>query len=112
MENWGSTELVLAELDGERAGVVLDRRDVVDRLAEAFAEEPVEGLTLDVDQVGEVENVLETGKRLARARRSDRLGQGEQPPLRALRVRANDGKSEERQADSGQTVGVSANLPG
>jgi hypothetical protein len=26
------TELELAELDGERAGVVLDRRDVVDRL--------------------------------------------------------------------------------
>jgi hypothetical protein len=28
-------ELVLAELDGERAGVVLDRRDVVDRLPES-----------------------------------------------------------------------------
>jgi len=26
-------ELELAELDGERAGVVLDRRDVVDRLS-------------------------------------------------------------------------------
>src|SRR5262249_57953110 len=71
----GLTEAVVAELDGERSGVVLDRRDVVDRLAEAFAEEPVEGLPLDVDQVGEVENVLETRERLARARRSDRLGQ-------------------------------------
>ena len=54
------TEVVVAELDGERAGVVLDRRDVVDRFAEAFAEEPVEGLPLDVDQVGEVEDVLES----------------------------------------------------
>jgi hypothetical protein len=26
-------ELELAELDGERAGVILDRRDVVDRLS-------------------------------------------------------------------------------
>src|SRR5262249_45373396 len=71
----GLAELVLAELDGERAGVVLDRRDVVDRLPEPFAQEPVEGLTLDVDQVGEVEDVLETREGLARAWRSDRLGQ-------------------------------------
>ena len=80
----GQAELVVAEVDGERAGVILDRRDVVDRLAEAFADEPVEGLTLDVDQVGEVEDMLETGKRLARTRRSDRLGQVRQPPLSEL----------------------------
>ena len=55
-----SAELVLAEFDGEGAGVVEDRRDVVDRLPEPFAEEPIERLTLDVDQVGEVEDVLET----------------------------------------------------
>ena len=52
-------ELVLAELDGERAGVVLDRRDVVDRLPQALRQEPPEGGLLDVDQVGEVENVLQ-----------------------------------------------------
>ena len=79
------SEPVLAELDGERPGVVLDRRDVVDRLPEPFAEEPVEGLTLDVDQIGEVEDVLETRERMARARRCDRLGQVEQPPLLAKR---------------------------
>ncbi len=54
------TELVLAELDGESPGVVLDRRDVVDRLAETFRQEPLEGGLLDVDQVGEVEDVLQT----------------------------------------------------
>ena len=80
----GFAEPVLTELDGERAGVILDRRDVVDRLAETFAHEPVERFTLDVDQVGEVEDVLEAGKRLARTRRSDRVGQGKQPPLRAM----------------------------
>jgi hypothetical protein len=50
---------VLGELDGEGAGVVLDRRDVVDRLAKALLLEPLEGGLLDVDQVGEVEDVLE-----------------------------------------------------
>src|SRR5262249_44575967 len=82
----GLAELVLAEVDGERAGVILDRRDVVDRLAEPFAEEPLEGLTLDVDQVGEVKDVLETRKRLARTRRGDRVGQVRQPPLSELRM--------------------------
>ena len=77
-------ELVIAELDRERAGVVLDRRDVVNGFAETFADEPGEGFTLDIDQVGEVKNVLQAGKRLARARRSNRLGQGEQPPLSAM----------------------------
>src|SRR5581483_9413647 len=68
-------ELVLAELDGERAGVVLDRRDVVDRLAQAPLEEPLEGGLLDVDQVGEVENVLQTRKALTRARRNSSAAQ-------------------------------------
>src|SRR5205085_7662730 len=75
------TELVGAEFHGERAGVVLDRRDVVDRLAKALLQEPVEGRPLDVDQVGKVENVLETRETRARARRSDRGGQVIQPPL-------------------------------
>ncbi len=44
-------ELVLAELDGERAGVILDRRDVRDRLAETLLHEPLEGGLLDVDEV-------------------------------------------------------------
>ena len=78
-------EAVLAELHRQGAGVVLDGRNIVDRLPEAFAEEPIEGLALDVDQVGEVEDVLEAGKGVARARRCDRLGQVEQPPLLAMR---------------------------
>ena len=71
------------EFDRERARVILDRRDVVDRLAQAFLQEPVERGLLDVDQVGEVENVLEARECLARARRSDPGGQMGMPPLRA-----------------------------
>jgi hypothetical protein len=78
-------ELVLAELDGERAGVILDRRDVVDRLSQALLQEPLERGLLDVDQVGKVEYVLETRKALARARRSDPGGQVWVPPLTAMR---------------------------
>ena len=74
-------ELVLAELDGERAGVVLDRRDVVDRLPQALRQEPPEGGLLDVDQVGEVENVLQARESRARARRDSGAAQMRQPPL-------------------------------
>jgi hypothetical protein len=45
-------ELVGAELDREGAGVILDRRDVVDRLAKALVQEPLKRGLLDVDQVG------------------------------------------------------------
>src|SRR5581483_174331 len=87
-------EPVVAELDGERAGVVLDRRDVVDRLAKAVLEEPLEGRLLDVDQVGKVENVLQARETLARARRSDLGGQMMQPPLEMCLLRgANGGTS-------------------
>ena len=66
----GGVELELAELDGEVAGVVLDRRDVVDRLSETAllrVDEPVEGLLLDVDQVRDVEDVFEPRERATRA---------------------------------------------
>ena len=65
----GRVELELAELDGEVAGVVLDRRDVVDRLAQPpvlRVDEPGEGLLLDVDQVRDVEDVVEPRERAAR----------------------------------------------
>ena len=64
-------ELVIGKLDCERAGVVLDRRDIVDRLAKPFLHEPVEGSSLDVDEVGKVEDVLQTGKTLPRGARGD-----------------------------------------
>src|SRR6476646_2881983 len=78
----GLPELVLAELHRERPGVVLDGRDVVDRLAKTFPQEPVEAGLLDVDQVGEVENVLQARETFARVRRSNTAGQVELPPLR------------------------------
>ena len=76
----GQAELVLAELDGERAGVILDRRDVVDGLPEALVQEPLERGLLDVDQIGEVEDVFDAGKGLTRAGRSDLSGQRKSLP--------------------------------
>src|SRR5207244_2072903 len=76
------SELVLSELHGERSRVVLDRRDVVDRLSETLLQEPLEGGLLDVDEIGKVENVLQARETFARARRSDPGGQMQQPPLR------------------------------
>jgi hypothetical protein len=52
---------VLAEVDGERARVVLDRGDVVDHLADAGLHEGVERSTLDVDQVRNVEDTSGSG---------------------------------------------------
>ncbi len=56
----GITERVVAELDGQRSGVVLDRRDVVDRLVQALVQEPLERRLLNIDQVGEVKDMLQT----------------------------------------------------
>src|SRR5205823_8959791 len=95
---------VVAELDGGRARVVLDRRDVVDRLPEPFAEEPLEGRALDVDQVGEVENVLETRKRLARAWRSDRVGQEDRASLGRYVMRGGAGRAENGRANRVERV--------
>ena len=63
-------ERELAELHGEVAGVVLDRRDVVDRLAQApllGVDQPGEGLLLDVDQVGDIKDLVKTREVAARA---------------------------------------------
>src|SRR5205814_3270249 len=74
-------EFIGAELDREGSGVVLDRRDVVDRLAKTLVQEPLERGLLDVDQIGKVEDVLETRETGARAWRSDLGGQEMKPPL-------------------------------
>ena len=79
-------ELVLGELDRKGPRVVLDRRDVVDGLAKPALQEPVEGRLLDVDEVGEVEDVLQARKALARARRDSNAAQIRQPPLEACRA--------------------------
>src|SRR5207344_2202995 len=69
------TELVLGELDRKRPRVVLDRRDVVDGLAKTALQEPVEGRLLDIDEVGEVEDMLQARKAFARARRDSNAAQ-------------------------------------
>ncbi len=65
----GIVERELAELDSQVAGVVLDRRDVVDRLAEASLlriGQPGEGPALDVDEVRDLEDLVETREAAAR----------------------------------------------
>ena len=63
-------ERELPELHRQIAGVVLDRRDVVDRLAQPTAlriDKPGERLLLDVDQVRDIDRLVETRERTARA---------------------------------------------
>src|SRR5439155_15615083 len=89
----GLSELVGPELDGEGAGVVLDRRNVVDRLAETFVQEPLKRRLLDVDQVRKVEDVLEARESGARARRSDLGRQEMKPPLKMWYENWNGGRT-------------------
>src|SRR6266540_3507287 len=96
-------ELVGAELDGQGAGVVLDRRDVVDRLAKTLVQEPLERGLLDVDQIGKVEDVLETRETGARARRSDLGGQEMKPPLEIRCENWNGGQTGVDRRNSGAT---------
>ena len=66
----GLVEVEVAELDGEVAGVVLDRRDVVDRLPQPTGlriDQPVERPALDVDQVGDVEGLVQAREGATRA---------------------------------------------
>ena len=64
----GLVEMNVLEDHGQVAGVVLDRRDVVDGLTETTllrVHQPLERAALDVDQVGNFECVLEAGERAA-----------------------------------------------
>jgi hypothetical protein len=64
-------EVKLAEVHREVAGVVLDRRDVRDRLAQAALlriGQPLERAPLDVDQVGDVMDSVEARETPARTR--------------------------------------------
>ena len=66
----GLVERELPELHGEIAGVVLDGRDVVDRLAQTPTlriNKPGEGLLLDVDEVRDLDRPVETRERTSRA---------------------------------------------
>ena len=65
----GLVEVELAEVDGEVTRVVLDGRDVVDGLAQTTGlgvDKPVEGLALDVDEVGDVEDLVQARETPAR----------------------------------------------
>ena len=56
-------ELVVGELELERAGEVLDRRDVGEDLGDALFEEPLERLALHGDEVGQRLDLAELGER-------------------------------------------------
>jgi hypothetical protein len=74
----GLTELEIAEDDGEVAGVVLDRRDVVDRLAQhplLRVRQGLEGAALDIDQMWDFNGLRKPGKGPPRDRGSMNSGQ-------------------------------------
>ena len=52
------------ELQVQGLGEVLDRRDVAERVREALIEEPLEGLSLDGDQVREGKRLVEVRERV------------------------------------------------
>ncbi len=59
----------VAELNGEVAGVILDRRDVVDRFAQTAAirvGQPRERLALDIDEIGDFKDLVQTREATAR----------------------------------------------
>ena len=96
-------ERELAELDGEVAGVVLDRRDVVDRLAQTAAlrvGQPRERAALDVNQVGDVNGLVQA--REASARPESICSSQEMTPSEGD-TRAEEG-AEARQRKIAQTI--------
>ena len=69
-EYFGVPELVVQELELHHlAGEVLDRADLVEQLPEALLDEPLERLQLELDQVGDGEDLGDPGIALARHRR-------------------------------------------
>src|SRR5581483_1188567 len=83
------------------------RRDVVDRLPEAFVQEPLERGLLDVDEVGEVEDVLDLGKGLTRAGQSDLGGQRKSLPW----GRASSGEFRRAEVRADGTSAQPARIP-
>ena len=83
----GRVEDVVGELELQRAGEVLDRGDVGEDLGDALLDEVAERLTLDRDQVGQ----LEDGRKL-----------GERDSFAGSETRQGHPSEEETRADQGQ----------
>ena len=50
-------DTVVEELEGDVAGIVFDRREVVEELAQAVSDEPVVRRRLDLDQIGQLDDI-------------------------------------------------------
>ena len=72
-------EAMLAEVELELLGVILDRRDLVEDLAQSRFDEPVEGRPLDGHEVRERERLPQLREGDAVADRDERVGQGRSP---------------------------------
>ena len=70
----GRVEDVVGELELELTGEVLDGRDVGQDLGDPLVEEPLEGRSLDGDQVGKLEDLGKTGERKTLTGRETRQG--------------------------------------
>jgi len=65
---------MLAELQHQVAGKILDRRDRVERFLQTVADEPFEGGLLQLDEIGELQHVGDLRERIAAAFRTGILG--------------------------------------
>ena len=72
-------EDVLAEMQLELFGEVLDRRDLLQDLLQALGEEPVERSTLDAHEVGKRKRLVELGETDTVADRDERVRQERSP---------------------------------
>src|SRR4051812_49033251 len=95
--------------------VVLDRRDVVDRLAQAAGlgiDQPVERPALDVDEVGDVQRLVQARERAAHPRgvNNGQGGDSSEGRKRAKRKRVRATCREARNATIQDTTGASGTL--
>ena len=91
-------ELVLAEVQLELLGEVLDGRNLLEDLLEAFVQEPIEGVLLDRNEVGKLENLVELGETDTIPNRHELIRQAEPLPgdVEGARQSAVDGTANEQ----------------
>ena len=108
------TELVLAEVELELFGEILDRADLVEDFLDAFVQELIERLLLDGDEVGKGEDLFELGETDTLTHRNELVRQGLDPSrvvCDARRKARADGTANEQSTHGPQVRQPCANRP-
>jgi hypothetical protein len=89
---------VLPEIELELLGEVLDGRNLLEDLLEAFVQEPIEGVFLDRNEVGKLEDLVELGETDTIPNRHELIRQAEPLPgdVESARQGAVDGTANEQ----------------